>query len=432
MPSPWLAAIAGGLSGLGAGKQRHDQMQLQQQQAQQLQQQRMFDNFYKMESLRAGQENTGIDQQLRFAQIRGQLGQQQAQQQQQEFGRAKEGIGAVPLGDQIPAPLAALIQRNPALAGLVRQQAAQAPSQAPVTLPGQHDLEGMPQAPTSLPGLASLGRPGSMTRTPNPAEMEKVAHAEAVKELLTEMGPNTPMAKLIHAQEATGKTLPPAGFGIDTTINAPPTPQKMTLQERWLAETDPAKKDAIKQALNLTDNPGAGAGVPGGASRPKLSVSQQNALNSAKELLAELAALTKEGDVAEWAGIGPVAGRVGDAAYRYLPEGMQGVGNLLGGGGDSGAKLRARFNQVTSDIAHAKFGSAFTPNEQAMLSKIALSPTQNAAQARINILMMTDMARKKIQVLGYDPDEEMAALGGGQAPPPENTETVYQYRGGAK
>lgn len=106
------------------------------------------------------------------------------------------------------------------------------------------------------------------------------------------------------------------------------------------------------------------------------------------QMLDQIDALIKTGDESQWKGIGLGIGPVKSAVMK-----------TIGKGSDSEDILRIGVNSVKADIAHEKYGSAFTQTEKNMLKEFAPSSNMHHRAARNRLVVMRSIISNRLSEL---------------------------------
>lgn len=124
------------------------------------------------------------------------------------------------------------------------------------------------------------------------------------------------------------------------------------------------------------------------------AANRQKALDEVNLLEQQLNGILQYGRTNQWPGVGGLYQGTGKRVFKQQ----------LGLGSDQGEMLRNLIGNLRTDIAHEKFGSAFTGNERAMLNTFAPDIDRDSGAIETNIQALLQQAqRKKLQLQGVTP-----------------------------
>lgn len=131
----------------------------------------------------------------------------------------------------------------------------------------------------------------------------------------------------------------------------------------------------------------------------------------ADELLSQIQNIEALGKLAEWQGVGMVTAPLANLQRR-----------VTGGGDQTQSLLRKALATLKAEIAHEKYGSAFTAQERAMLSEFAPAANSSAADIQDALLTMKRAMTVRKQELaarpGLTPDQAAPLSVGPGGPDP--------------
>ena len=259
--------------------------------------------------------------------------------------------------------------------------------------------------PPNLEKITTLDAQGrEVTRFVEPTAGAEFPTAPAAADLIT--------VQTIDAQGRPVTRIVPKVGGAEYP-NQPPAPS--TRDERIVSVLDANGKPVyVRESQAVGRTPGSAAsGAEGGV---KLTPAQQEdvaTMLTVQDLGKEALAL---GDKIKWRGVGPVAGRTGAAAARWL-----------GAGGEDPERLRNLIGNIQGTIAKLRGGASFTPSEQLMLDRYTPTTTDSVLQIQTKLKSLSDFITTKrentLRVAGgqYTPRETAPAgttaapAGGGAA-----------------
>lgn len=137
----------------------------------------------------------------------------------------------------------------------------------------------------------------------------------------------------------------------------------------------------------------------------QLSAGQKGKQTDARVLLTQLDDIDTLGEETKWNGIGPLLqlNPMKSAAAQNLRK------QLTGGGSDRDDALRIGISSIKADIAHEKYGSAFTETERKMLSNFAPDTNMAPAAARNRLKQMRRVIEYRLAELASGKSIENAS-----------------------
>lgn len=131
-------------------------------------------------------------------------------------------------------------------------------------------------------------------------------------------------------------------------------------------------------------------------------------------LISQIDAISNLGDRTGWGGTGVVT-----APFQGMRK------RVTGGGSNTADGLRIALDSVKADIAHEKYGAAFTNTERAMLSSFAPGSNMNGQAIKNRLAIMRAVISKRLQELSQGLALEAASpidlSGRGRTQPPTTT-----------
>lgn len=207
-----------------------------------------------------------------------------------------------------------------------------------------------------------------------------------------------------------------------TGATAPPPPNPLQL----VSVVGPDGKPVlVPEGEAVGKRPGSAAEGPGGV---KLSPTQQEDIATMLTVQDLSKTVLERGEAIGWSGVGPVAGR---------------AGNLLAGvgvGDPKAEELRNFIGNIQGTIAKLRGGTAFSPQEKAMLDSYTPTPNDSVLKVKAKLksldLFITAKRENMLRVAGgeYTPRDTSAvptvAKEGDVKPIPGHPGTEQTYRNG--
>lgn len=136
------------------------------------------------------------------------------------------------------------------------------------------------------------------------------------------------------------------------------------------------------------------------AAPSQLPAGMKSSQASANSLVDQLDSITQQGEKIGWQGVGALTGPVQGFRKR-----------VTGGGSDPADMLRTAIDSAKADVAHEKYGSAFTATERQMLSQFAPSSNMSAPAIKNRIATMKRVIGQRLQEISAGTKPSALALG---------------------
>lgn len=133
-------------------------------------------------------------------------------------------------------------------------------------------------------------------------------------------------------------------------------------------------------------------------------VGERERVDNYKNALKTIARIKRLGEKTNWKGIGPIAGRVGSAAYEYA-----------GIGSKEEEELRNALSQFQQETSMDRGGKTFTAQEKAMINEFMASYKQNPRAAITRLDQFGTSASQYLKQQGVD----MGDIEGAEEKPPD-------------
>jgi len=211
--------------------------------------------------------------------------------------------------------------------------------------------------------------------------------------------------------------------GQDVTARVRPIPPPNPLQLVSVVGPD-GKPVLVPEGQAVGKVPGSAAEGPGGV---KLSPTQQEDISTMLTVQDLSKTVLKRGEATSWSGVGPVAGRVGSVAAQFEV------------GSPEAEELRNFIGNIQGTIAKLRGGTAFSPQEKAMLDSYTPTPNDSVLKIKAKLksldLFITAKRENMLRVAGgeYTPrDTSVATVAkeGDVKPIPGHPGTEQTYRNG--
>lgn len=324
----------------------------------------------------------------------------------ERFGRLEKGVMSIAPGNAIGAAQAELmkqVENIPELAAMFETK----------QTPGTDIMPSMPL----VSRRATLDEQSKMAQRDNATEQLKIAQGREARESTSFNEEKAARDRAIAAVTA-GQTPNMA----DMLIAFNRTPDQMDTPEakhkRDLEMANLNRRTQLDVANTYANRPAGG-----GAGSPSMSVGQAKVVADIGTLSKTIDDVVQLGDKLNWKGVGVIAGPLGDAGMSWF-----GVGN------PEEAMLRSLMNNLKAEVAHEKYGSAFTAQERAMMQKFVADAGRHPNQAKVHLATLKRLMDHKLESIQEAaqmrtgrpvtaptpaPAGRAGGAGPGGAPPPE-------------